>query len=276
MQDNPPNPQNEAEFLEQVQERIRVLDGRWTWLRDRIGMDEWTRLVKRRDRWIALNRARQVLLTYVALFGGIAFLSAVTDFVSGQVLLHAVPMGPILIVLAIVTMVSLGVWGATMYFRWDLQRLMLMGHNPEAVQTALWSEHQARILEATAPRIVEYERLQKATGYGPAWWHLELSGIHLVLWVALGIALFLMANPNALPKMHSQVIITFVLLCWLPKSAYWVFWLPSPPNIRLQMLKGYRWAATPVGLIVLLFVLPVFALVVTLALYGLAVVFGVR
>ena len=145
----------EEEIDIRLGERIEQLGERWEWVRDRLGQEEWGRLVALRKTWTRLqvvrNAALAITLFYIALV-------ALEVSVRKTPFWTAVSWHPIQLAPFVALLSEVGIWVVNHVARHKLSRLEWQGHNAEVLVQALWSEQlaeglgQARAAGAEAGR----------------------------------------------------------------------------------------------------------------------------
>jgi hypothetical protein len=99
-------------------------------------------------------------------------------------------------------------------------------------------------IEATVPR-----------GHGPPWWRVELSGLHLVLWLAIPFFVSV-GHWEGCPDWLAQAALVMGFI-WVLKVCCWLFLLFARPHPQHGVRKVYRWAGTLPGSLVLVVAVPV-------------------
>ena len=242
--DLPPPPGHEFEQAEpRVEDTIAVLDEQWSWARERVGEEQWQLLLGLRDAWLTLSRllAYARVASYIAagvfLLGLLGASSLAKQIVLGDALRQPIFVLPVTTLL--VTWLARGV--IRHLVARELGQLVLQGRNPEAMQRAIWANWQADALRA-------WQRKEQARAAQPPqavrpWWRVELSGMHLLLWLALPAAL-LPFLASVWPSWLSPVA-AVAILGWCTKLA--LLGLRAIGGRKSGYAGAYRWCGTWVG-----------------------------
>jgi hypothetical protein len=108
---------------------------------------------------------------------------------------------------------------------------------------------------------------------GMPWWRVELSGLHLALWVGPPVVVFAFGTQSE-PPGWAVVAAIYIVFAWILKGGFWLGLLVVHPDRRVAWRNRYRWFGTLKGTLLGLIAVPgiVFGFVVLLVL--LAELFG--
>jgi hypothetical protein len=136
----------------------------------------------------------------------------------------------------------------------DLARVSLEGTGEETVARALWANYQAALLAAEQRRLGTRPLPSRATIRERAWWRVELSGVHLVLWASIPVIGLASRSPHSPDWMW--MIGLFAGIAWVFKVCFLLLLLFSLANPDSGVRKAYRWFGTLRGTVAALVLVP--------------------
>jgi len=242
------NDENTTDELKKVNKRIKKYTSRYARVRDQIGEEEWNRLVRLESLlsslvWIFLI---SVLLGVCYLpFGHLKFspsihFSPIT--IIDYLILFAIPIS----------------YCAMLILRKlrdnALENLERRGQDASRIYSALLFEEQSRLLEDEERSLKEEtpemsaaeSKLADAIETGPPWWRVELSGLHLVLWICILLALSGLVKNNVIPEKFQQTATAIAIIGWVIKICCWYLWsfAYGSAQTKLWLLQFYRSCGT--------------------------------
>lgn len=250
----PPPPAEEAARAEppRAEDAIASLDDQWSWVQERVGDEQWQRLLGLRNTWLLLSRLGTYARVACYAAAGLAVVGLYGALSRGKQITLADALGQPIFVLPVVALI--GAWAGRGLVRQtvarELGRLVLEGRSPEAVQRALWANWQADTLRAWQRR--EQTRAARPPRPPRPRWRMELSGMHLVLWLMILTVLIGDNAAHGSKWVTAVAILTFV--GWTLKACLWL--LIAFTGSASSATAAYRWFGTWYGGLVGLLALP--------------------
>ena len=103
--------------------------------------------------------------------------------------------------------------------------------------------------------------------YGPPWWRVELSGMHLLLWLGLPVLVVGFKSPGALPPWAIGVLL-YMVFAWILKGGFWLAFLLVEADRRGAWHRRYEWFRTLRGTLFAAVAVPAIALAMVLVPLG--------
>jgi hypothetical protein len=234
------NDENKIDELQRVKKRIRKYTSRYARVRDQIGEEEWNRLV----------RLERLLGSLVWIFFSSVLLGIYYLFLRRLRFSPSFHFAPLDLVDELI-LISIPIsFCALLMIRKlrnnALDSLEWHGKDPEKIESALLLEEEARSWEEAIPEITAEDQLLKAKAAGPPWWRVELSGLHLVLWICVLLALSGLVKNNVIPEKFQQTATAIAIIGWVIKICCWYLWsfAYGSAQTKLWLLQLYRSCGT--------------------------------
>jgi hypothetical protein len=252
------NDENTTDELKKANKRIKKYTSRYARVRDQIGEEEWNRLTR-------LDKLRTTLITALISICGFLVYGAFWELTRFQYRTHLwkdissvsfnlhqtswLPNVEIrlshLIILTIIILIFC-IWILGRLRKSELDKLEWHGQDPEKIESALLLEEEARSWKEAIPEITAEDQLLEAKAAGPSWWRVELSGLHLVLWIGVLLALSGLIKNSIIPEKLQITGLVVAIIGWLIKICCWIIWIlrDGSAQTKLSLLRFYRSCGT--------------------------------
>jgi hypothetical protein len=234
------NDENTTDELKKVNKRIKKYTSRYARVRDQIGEEEWNRLV----------RLESLLSSLIWIFFSSVLLGIYYLFLRRLRFSPSFHLAPLDLVDELI-LISIPIsFCALLMIRKlrnnALDSLEWHGQDPEKIESALLLEEEARSWKEAIPEITAEDQLLEAKAAGPSWWRVELSGLHLVLWIGVLLALSGLAKNSIIPEKLQITGLVVAIIGWLIKICCWIIWIlrDGSAQTKLSLLRFYRSCGT--------------------------------
>lgn len=228
--------------------------------RAQLGEEEWWKLVRLRDWRERLWAVRNISLLFIVVvllpLGLVAYASG-GGWASRPVSLR---LHPVLLLIPLVPAVAcLGMWLFGRALTRELERLSEAGRDAKAIATGLQEDLEAARVAGDKAGWVAAAREENRPW--TAWLRTEVSGLHLLLWVALILLLLSARWPSSVPEWLEAPLVPALLL-WVAKVLAWILLLCTRGGGKVLYYYRYAgtWRGMWVSLVVVLGVITAFGL----------------
>ncbi len=167
-----------------------------------------------------------------------------------------------------VARIGVAAWVLWRVLTWIYERVRGTGTAPEpsppfvlvsgvAIAALLGAAFFLRAMEASRDRYVR--RVMRGAGvstgdieavvpreHGPPWWRVELSGLHLALWLGIPCVVAAFGRDSDPPGWLAAIAV-YTIFAWIFKGGFWWGSLWVEPDRRVVWRERYRWFGTLKG-----------------------------